>query len=85
MVDPAIDTRGLKAPRLQQQERLSFESDNLSLQAEDPLSSPTEGLLENHPKHNSKQLSPHSIVLLKSSAVNVVWILTWYDPRLALS
>ncbi|KAI8141339.1 triose-phosphate transporter family-domain-containing protein [Fennellomyces sp. T-0311] len=56
--------------------RPSVESEAYLLQDEDPLATPSERLL---PDDSTKsKLSPHSKALLKTSAINVLWILTWY-------
>lgn len=53
--------------------RASEESEVFSLRDEDPLSLPSEALLDDH--NNKLTQQPKSIV--KSSAINLFWILMW--------
>ena len=53
------------------------ESDAYTLQDDDPLSLPSERLLPD--QSNRNKLTPQNIALIKSSAINLLWILTWYD------
>ena len=52
-----------------------IESDVYTLQDDDPLSLPSERLLPD--QSNGKKLSQQNIALIKSSGINLVWILTW--------
>lgn len=58
--------------------RNSIDSDAFSLRHEDPSSEPSEGLLQ-HSKPARQHA--HTIALLKTSTVNLVWILTWYSYK----
>ncbi|KAI7847005.1 triose-phosphate transporter family-domain-containing protein [Circinella umbellata] len=53
-----------------------IENDVYTLQDDDPLSLPSERLLPD--QSNGKKLSQQNIALIKSSGINLVWILTWY-------
>lgn len=58
--------------------RSSMDDDSYPLQDHDPMSS--ERLLstdDDRPAKKQHKLSPHKKALLKSSAINLFWILSW--------
>jgi hypothetical protein len=58
-----------------QESRLSEESEAYSLREDDPLSLPSETLLNDHTTKERVIQQKKSIV--KSSAINLFWILMW--------
>jgi hypothetical protein len=54
--------------------RPSEESEQYSLQDEDPLSLPSANLIPHNTKERS---SEHKKTIMKSSAINLCWILMW--------
>lgn len=66
---------------LQTLARASLDSDTYSPRDDDPLALPSERLLSNeHDAGDARKegLSPHNMELIKSSVINLIWILTWY-------
>lgn len=59
--------------------RPSRESDQFSLQEEDPLSSHNEALLNTHQKDERSLIKSTSVY--KNISVNLFWILAWYTVR----
>ncbi|CDS11473.1 hypothetical protein LRAMOSA03736 [Lichtheimia ramosa] len=86
MPPPIDDTRHQSAVNDNIELRSSLDEDSYPLQDHDPMSS--ERLLstdDDRPTKTQQKLSPHKKALLKSSAINLFWITSWYTFATFLS